>query len=57
MEAFVKEVMAEITEDQPHYNTCRLLYVIWKKVMWRIMPMEIPHQYPIVPIRDIENVL
>jgi hypothetical protein len=26
-----KEVMAEITEDQPHYNTCRLLYVIWRE--------------------------
>jgi predicted transcriptional regulator len=36
-----KEVMAEITEDQPHYkHTSTIVRNLKKRVMWLIMRME-----------------
>ena len=52
--AFVKEVMAEITEDQPHYNTLStIVRNLEEKGFVAHNAFGNTHQYyPIVPIED-----
>ena len=52
--AFVKEVMAEITEDQPHYNTLStIIRNLKKKEFLGHNAFENTHQYyPIVQMED-----
>ena len=51
--AFVKEVMAEITEDQPHYNTLStIIRNLEEKGYVSYNAFGNTHQYPIVTLED-----
>jgi predicted transcriptional regulator len=48
-----KRMMAEITEDQPHYNTLSTIVRMKKKRIRCLTPTEKTHQYyPIIAIED-----
>ena len=55
--AFVKEVLAEITEDQPHYNTLStIIRNLEEKGFVGHTAFGNTHQYyPIVPMEDYRN--